>query len=55
MRAVYAEKRLKALGHEARVNVTDVEIEAWVRDWLSAPPSEANLARRTKIGEWPWR
>ena len=55
MRAVYAEKRLGELGHEARVNVTDVEIEAWVRDWLSAPPSEANLARRTKIGEWPWR
>ena len=55
MRAVYAEKRLGELGHPARVNVTDVEIEAWVRDWLSAPPSEANLARRTKIGEWPWR
>ncbi len=55
LRAVYAEKRLGELGHPARVNVTDVEIEAWVRDWLSAPPSEANLDRRTKIGEWPWR
>ena len=55
MRAVYAEKRLGELGHPARVNVTDVEIEAWVRDWLSAPPSEANLDRRTKLGEWPWR
>ena len=55
LRAVYAEKRLGELGHEARINQTDVEIEAWVRDWLSAPPSEANVHRRIKLGEWPWR
>ena len=54
-RAVYAEKALEALGGTPRVGVTDVEIEAWARDWLGGPPSEANYLERTRLGQWPWR
>ena len=55
LRAISAESRLKAMGQTPRVNHTDVEIEAWVRDWLSGPPTEVTVDRRTRLGEWPWR
>lgn len=56
LRAVSAEKKLREMGHaEPRINLTDIDIEAWAREWMSGPPNEANVHERTKIGAWPWR
>ncbi|WP_372708272.1 hypothetical protein [Brevundimonas sp.] len=54
-RAIRAEREVRRLGGTPRLNETDVEIEAWVRDWVGESLSEANLHHRTKLGEWPWR
>lgn len=54
-RAMAAERLARSLGGEPKINRTDVEIEAWAREWLSEPPTEANVHARTEIGAWPWR
>ncbi len=55
LRAISAEKLVRSMGGTPRLNETDVDIEAWAREWLAGPPSEANVHARTKLGAWPWR
>lgn len=55
LRAVSAERLARELGGEPKVSLTDAEIDDWAREWMSGPPTEANVQRRTHLAEWPWR
>lgn len=55
LRAVSAERLARELGGEPKVSLTDAEIDDWAREWMSGPPTEANVGRRTHLAVWPWR
>lgn len=55
LRALWAEKRLSALGHDSKLEPVDIEIEVWGREYLSAPMSEANVTQRAEAAAQIWR